>query len=589
MKVGTALEELIGRAEAWARDDPDPASAAELRGLVERRAEADLRDAFAGRLEFGTAGLRGVIGPGPNRMNRAVVRQATAGLARHLLRAAPDALTRGVVVGRDARRMSDVFAEDVAGVLAAHGVPAWVFPEPVPTPVGAFAVLELGTAGGVVVTASHNPPEYNGYKVYWSNGAQIIPPHDQAIAAEIERAGPAREVPILTPEEARRRGLRREVGDEVGRAYLDAIGALPPFRGEAGGLAVVTTALHGVGARWLRQALREAGFGRVHEVAEQSEPDGRFPTVRFPNPEEPAAMDLAFALARRTKADLVLANDPDADRLAVAARDEAGALRSFSGNEVGVLLGHYLLTQARPAPARPLLVSTIVSSPQLGVVARDLGARYEETLTGFKWIANRALEVERAEGAAFVFGYEEALGYAAGTAVRDKDGIGAGLVFADLAAWCASRGTTPWGYLEEIQRRHGLFLAGQRSFTFPGADGLAAIRRIMEGFRAAPPPRIGGLEVVEVRDYQWRVAREGGVERPLALPSSNVIAYQLAGGSRVTLRPSGTEPKIKYYFELREEPASGEAIEAAANRGRERLDRLAEDFLRLARERGQPA
>ncbi|HSB61343.1 MAG TPA: phospho-sugar mutase, partial [Vicinamibacteria bacterium] len=436
--------------------------------------------------------------------------------------------------------------------------------------------------------ASHNPPEYNGYKVYGGNGAQIIPPHDEGIAAAIEAAGPARDVPLMAAEEARRRGLRREVAGDVGRAYLDAIGRLRPFRGGAGDLTLVTTALHGVGARWLRRALAQAGFRRVHEVAEQSEPDGRFPTVRFPNPEEPGAMDLAFALAERTRADLVLANDPDADRLAVAARDRAGALRSFSGDEVGVLLGHYLLTRAQPPPERPLLIATVVSSALLGVIARDLGARHEETLTGFKWIANRALELERAEKATFVFGYEEALGYTAGTAVRDKDGIGSALVFADLAAWCASRGTTAWGYLEEIQRRHGLFVAGQRNFTFPGAQGVGTIRRILDGFRSAPPERIGGLEVTGVKDYRRRVACEGAVERPLALPSSNMIAYHLAGGSRVTLRPSGTEPKVKYYFELREEPAAEESMAAAAARGRARLGILAEDFLRLARERGQP-
>jgi phosphomannomutase len=583
------LDELIGQAEAWARDDPDPDTAAEVRRLVEGKAEAELRDAFAGRLQFGTAGLRGVIGPGRNRMNRAVVRQATAALARYLLRVSPDALTRGVVVGRDARRMSDAFAEDVAGVLAAHGIPALVFPEPVPTPVGAYAVLELGAAAGVVVTASHNPPEYNGYKVYWGNGAQIIPPHDRAIAAEIEASPPAKDIPLLPVEDARRRRLRRDLGDEVGRAYLDAIARQRSFRGPVAGLCLVTTALHGVGARWLSQALREAGFVHIHEVAEQREPDGSFPTVRFPNPEEPGALDLAMALAEREKADLVLANDPDADRLAVAARDAAGALRSFGGNDVGVLLGHYLLTQARSAPARPLLIATIVSSTELGVIARDLGALYEETLTGFKWIANRALEVERSAGAAFVFGYEEALGYAAGTAVRDKDGISAGLVFADLAAWCRSRGTTAWGYLEEIRRRHGLYLSGQRNFTFPGATGLETIRRIMDGFRSAPLVRIGGFEVAAVKDYERRIAREGGVERPLGLPASNVIAYALAGGSRVTLRPSGTEPKIKYYFELREELGAGETVATATARGRERIDRLAEDFMALARERGQPA
>jgi phosphomannomutase len=583
-----SVSDLGARAEAWAASDPDPATEAELRELVSRGAEAELRDAFAGRLQFGTAGLRGVIGPGPNRMNRAVVRQATAGLARYLLRVAPDATRRGVVVGRDARRMSDAFAEDAAGVLAGHGIPALVFPGPVPTPLGAFAVRELRAAAGVVVTASHNPPEYNGYKVYWGNGAQIIPPHDLGIAEEIEKAPPAREVPLLSTGEARTRSLYREIGPEVERAYTEAVLRLRAFGGPVADLRLVTTALHGVGARFLDRVLREAGFVKVHEVAEQREPDGRFPTVRFPNPEEPGALDLAFSLAERVKADLVLANDPDADRLAVAARDATGVLRAFGGNDIGVLLGHYLLTRGACPPRKPLVVTTIVSSAQLGAIARDLHARYEETLTGFKWIANRALEVEQAEEVEFVFGYEEALGYAPGTAVRDKDGISAALVFADLAAWCQSRGTTAWGYLEEIQRRHGLFLAGQRSFTFPGAEGPATIRRVMDGFREAPPARISGLEVVAAKDYLRRIARDARGERALELPSSNVIAYELAGGSRVTLRPSGTEPKIKYYFERREEPEAGEATATAAARGRERVEELARDFLVLARERGQP-
>jgi phosphomannomutase len=574
------LADLVRLAEAWRCGDPDPATAAELGALIASEAEAELADRFAGPLEFGTAGLRGVIGAGETRMNRAVVRRATSGLARYLLATVPDVKARGVVIGRDGRRMSPEFADDTAGVLAAAGIPALVFPGLAPTPLTAFGLLHLGAAAAVMVTASHNPPEYNGYKVYWQNGAQIVPPHDAGIAQAIAQVGPASDVPVLGPAEARRRGLWRDIGDEVGAAYLAAILAERRHPGGAGrDLGIVYTAMHGVGGRWVVDALAAAGFTRVDVVAEQHQPDGAFPTVRFPNPEEPGAMDLATALAERLGAELILANDPDADRLAVMAKDRAGVMRALSGNEVGVLLGHYCLTQTSPPPVKPSVMTTIVSSPQLGAIARDLGALYDETLTGFKWIGNRALERERADGARFLFGYEEALGYTVGTVARDKDGVGAALVFADLAAFCRGRGQTVHDYLEAIHRAHGLFVATQKNFTFPGAEGAATIRTIMDGFRAAPPRTIGGLAVTEVKDYKAGVG---------ALPRSNVIAYELGGGTRVTVRPSGTEPKIKYYFDLREGLAAGESLADARRRADARLAALVDAFLGLAVERGQP-
>ncbi|MBF5044305.1 phospho-sugar mutase [Aggregicoccus sp. 17bor-14] len=574
-------EQLLQQATLWRSEDPDPHTVAELDALLARRSGEDLAslaDRFAGALEFGTAGLRGLVGAGPNRMNRAVVRRTTAGLARYLKAQVPDVAARGVVVGRDGRRMSAEFAEDTARVLASEGIPARVFTALVPTPLVAFAALELKAAAAVMVTASHNPPEYNGYKVYWGNGAQIIPPHDKGIAAAIAQVEPANALRLLTPEEARARGLWEDLGEALGERYLEAIASLRVHGRGSPTLSIVYTAMHGVGGVWVEKALARAGFERVQVVAEQQQPDGAFPTVRFPNPEEPGAMDRSTALAERVRADLVLANDPDADRLAVMARDAQGALRQLSGNEVGVLLGHYLLTQGTKR-ARPYVVTTIVSSTQLGELARDLGAAYDEVLTGFKWIANRALEREQREGLQFVFGYEEALGYTVGTVARDKDGIGAALVFADLASWCEARGSSVLGYLEEIQRRHGLFLAAQRNFTLPGAEGAQRIAQIMEAFRAQAPARIGAHEVQRTRDYG---RGEGG------LPRSNVLAYELSGGGRVTLRPSGTEPKIKYYFELKETPAAGEPIAAARARGEARLEALMQAFVALAHERGQP-
>jgi phosphomannomutase len=333
------------------------------------------------------------------------------------------------------------------------------------------------------------------------------------------------------------------------------------------------------------QALAEAGFKKVHPVKAQQEPDGAFPTVRFPNPEEKGAMDLSTALANEVKADLVLANDPDADRLAVMARDESGALKMLTGNEVGVLLGHYLLTQQQTV--NPLVITTIVSSAQLKAIAAAKGARFEETLTGFKWIANRAMELQP-EGYRFVMGYEEALGYTVGELVRDKDGVGAALVAADMAAWCKARGVTLFGYLAEVQREHGLYVAKQYNATLPGTTGAATIRAVMEAFRARPISTIGALGVEATNDYQAQTKRTGAAETKLSLPKSNVLAWELAGGSRVTLRPSGTEPKIKVYFELREELAAGEALPAARARAEKKLDALEAAFLQLAKERGLP-
>jgi len=572
-------QQLLQSVQAWRAGDPDAATAAELGALVEAGNAAELADRFAGALEFGTAGLRGVLGGGPNRMNRAVVRRTTAGLARYLKAHVPDVAKRGVVVGRDGRRMSPEFAEDTASVLAAEGIPAWVFDDVVPTPVTAYATLELGAAAAVMVTASHNPPEYNGYKVYWSNGAQIIPPHDTGIAAAIDQVEAANTLRLMPRKEAEAKGLWRTVAPEVAEAYLQAILALRLHPESAAKLNVVYTAMHGVGGRWVEEAFRRANLGALHVVAAQHAPDGNFPTVRFPNPEEPGAMDLSTALAEQVGAELVLANDPDADRLAVMARDADGKLRALTGNEVGVLLGHYTLTQRTPRPDKPLVITTIVSSAQLKALAEATGALYAETLTGFKWVANRAMELEKSDGATFLMGYEEALGYTVGTVARDKDGVGAALVFADLAAWCKGRGTTVLGYLEEIQRAHGLFVAGQRNFTFPGTEGAAVIRKIMQGFRTSHPSAVGPYAVHATKDYQ---------SGTLPLPPSNVVAYELDGGSRITVRPSGTEPKIKYYFELKESLAPGEPMQAARARAAQKLESLQAAFLELARSRGQP-
>jgi phosphomannomutase len=601
--------DLRALAERWIADDPDPATQDELRAVLGQPdvAETDLEDRFAGGLEFGTAGLRGVLGAGPNRMNRAVVARATWGLAQVILEAVPDAATRGVVVGADARVMSRELSEDVAAIFGAAGLPVMLFGTPVPTPLVGFTVKRMGAAAGVVITASHNPPEYNGYKVYWENAAQIAPPMDDRVSAAMNRAPPARSIARPDLAVLLALGLLTFPAEDAERAYLDAILALRvhPATGNRD-LRIVYTPLHGVGDALMGRALHQAGFTSVTSVREQQEPDGAFPTVAFPNPEEPGAMDLALALARTHRAHLVLANDPDADRLAVAV-PRAGLSRDYlqlTGNQVGVLLGHYLLTEndvAESASPRPRAVlASIVSSPWLGRIAGDLGVRYEETLTGFKWIANRAIELER-EGYNVLFGYEEALGYCVGSAVHDKDGISAGLLMAEVAAVLDARGLTLLDALDRIARRWGVFISTQASVTRRGAGGGAAIQAMMDHLRACPPDRVGGDEVVAVTDYaaRRRTVRASGqgaceAEAPIrieaiALPPSNVLAYDLASGARIIARPSGTEPKAKFYFDVREEVRSdghedvteryGDCdVARAAARAHVVLDRLVADF-----------
>jgi phosphomannomutase len=574
---------VVARALAWLREDPDELTRAELQSVLDHEDRPALEDRFLAKLEFGTAGLRGVLGAGPNRMNRVVVLRTTAGLCRHLLDTVPEAAARGVVIGYDGRRMSREFAEDVASVCAGMGVRAHLFSGVAPTPLVGFAVTDLHAAAGVMVTASHNPPEYNGYKVYWGNGAQIVPPDDGAIAAAIDAVGPLTTVarPIL--KEARGKGLVVDVSEQVEARYLDAVEALQRHRGVGRALRIAYTPLHGVGYDRTRAALARFGFENVCVVAEQQEPDGAFPTVNFPNPEEKGALDLVFALADRTDADLVLANDPDADRLAVAARTPEGRWQQLTGNEVGALFAHYLLVDA-PPPERPLAITTIVSSPLLGALCRTLGVRYEEVLTGFKWIANRALALEASERTSFVFGYEEALGYTVGDVVRDKDGVGSAAVFAELTAYYKTvHGRSLFDQLAEVYRRTGVFVSGQHNVTLKGLDGAAKIRAIMDGFRADPPRVIGTLAVESTADLQagTRVDATGALDR-LSLPPSNVIAYALAGGSRVTLRPSGTEPKIKYYFDVREPVLPNEPVAAARARAEASLVALRDAFVALA-------
>lgn len=570
--------QLLTRAEAWANDDPDPETQRELRELIAAQSFNELRDRFAGRLEFGTAGLRGVLGAGPNRMNRSVVRATAAGLCAYLERTVLDARARGIAIGYDGRRLSAEFAKETAEIASARGFVVHLFRDVSPTPLLAFSCERTHAAAAVMVTASHNPPEYNGYKVYWGNGAQIVPPHDLGIAASIESFTEIRAIDLLPLSEGLASGLVRMIGPELEDEYHAALEKLLVAPNVPRTVNIAYTALHGVGERHVRRALAQAGFTDVHSVRAQAEPDGTFPTVRFPNPEEKGAMDRVLELAREVDAELILANDPDADRLAVAAKNSEGEYAQLTGNEVGCLLCHYLLEHREKTPKRAV-INSIVSSPMLGAIALAHGAHFEQTLTGFKWIANRAMELE-AEGYEFVAGYEEALGYTVGSLVRDKDGVSAALLIAELAAYCKAHGRSLMDELELMSRRYGLFLSRQVSVTMPGADGALEIARIMDSVRSSPPADIGGFAVLATLDLSKgeRHVRTGITEK-LSLPTSNVLAMELDGGHRVMLRPSGTEPKIKYYFDLREVIGDKEAVHAARARGERVLDTLIDAFL----------
>jgi phosphomannomutase len=545
MTTSAATDLLLERARAWQADDPDDITRNELAQLVadvEGGADAtDLADRFAGTLEFGTAGLRGAVGAGPNRMNRAVVSRAAAGLAAYLKE---QGATGPVVVGYDARHRSDDFARDTAEVMTGAGFKVWVLPRPLPTPVLAFAIRELGCSAGVMVTASHNPPQDNGYKVYLGDGSQIVPPADTGIAAQIAAVGRLADLP---------RGTGGDVlGEHLVDRYLDTVAELA--QDGPRDLDIVYTPLHGVGGTSAVQVLETAGFSAPRVVKEQEQPDPDFPTVPFPNPEEPGAMDLAMALAAQHGADLVIANDPDADRCAAAVPTGHG-WRMLRGDEVGALLASHLMARGRTGT----WAASIVSSSLLGRMAAAAGQRYVETLTGFKWIG-------RVEGLAF--GYEEALGYCVDPEhVRDKDGISALLLLCELAAETKAAGRSLVDVLDDLAVEHGLHATDQVSVRV--AD-LSLISQAMERLRTTPPTSLGGLGVESVDDLSLGSA---------ALPPTDGLRYHLADGARVIVRPSGTEPKLKCYLEV-VVLVDGEAgVDAARISAAARLDALGTDTI----------
>lgn len=558
--------QLKFRVQNWLNNDPDPLMRAELQALVDANDNEAIAARFAGRLAFGTAGLRGVVGAGPTRMNRLVVQQTSAGLGAYLKTLVSDIATRGVVIGYDGRHDSQQFAEDAASVLCGLGIKVYLTKQVAATPLVAFGVLHLGAGAGIVVTASHNPPQYNGYKVYWGNGAQIIPPHDSGIAACIEKSA-TEQIKLPTLDEALMGGCLQILGDEFYQAYRDGVHQSPVLQinTEPAQVSLAYTAMHGVGNEMALNVLQDAGFNNVYSVAAQAQPDGDFPTVNFPNPEEKGAMDLVIAEAKKHNAMLACANDPDADRFAVAVRNADDNYQMLTGDQVGVLFGHYLLSHARDN--QRLTCTTIVSSSLLSKVADSMDATCRTTLTGFKWLTNVGMS-EQTDDSQFLFAYEEALGYTLGTMVWDKDGLSALVGFAQLTAELASKGQTIWDRLESIYRQHGFHLNSQVSIALkPTTPNIGAY------LRDNPPQAIAGHKVVSTDDISIgkRLFADGS-EEAINLPASDVLIYRLDNDGRVIVRPSGTEPKIKCYYEVVETMNADDTLACAQQRAQANMD-----------------
>ena len=538
--------------EQWLKDFADDAET--VRELLEiRDDEKEIEDRFYTELSFGTAGMRGVLGAGMNRMNKYNVRRATKGLAGHLLKNPTDA-ARGVVIAYDSRRFSAEFARDTALVLCAEGVPAFLFDALRPVPVLSFAVRHLHAAAGVVITASHNPPQYNGYKVYGEDGAQVGPEAAEGITRVI-RATKYTECRLMDEQEALDKGLLKIIGNkEVDDDYIARIKTLSInpelLKKEGPGLNIVYTPLHGSGNVPVRRVLKEIGLTNVAVVKEQEMPDPNFSTIKVPNPEDPGAYELAFKKAAEVGASVIFATDPDCDRLGVAVKDGSGEWHLLSGNQIGCVLLHYILSSKQKSgtlPANGAAVKSIVSTSLANRICESFHVKLFETLTGFKFIGEKIQQFMDSGDYTFLFGFEESYGFLSSTFVRDKDGVNASLLISEVACACMAEGITLYDRVQQIFREYGYYVENVVSTTLPGKDGLTRMKEIMTGLRNNPPKEIAGLKVTAVRDYLKGTRISGGTEEPTGLPISDVLYFELEKGCWVCVRPSGTEPKIKLY------------------------------------------
>lgn len=542
--------------EAWLSNPYfDEETKKELRDIAGD--DKEIKERFYADLEFGTAGLRGIIGAGTNRMNVYTVRKATQGLANYII--GQKAQDKGVAIAYDSRRMSPEFADEAACCLAANGIKAFVFETLRPTPELSFAVRELGCISGINITASHNPPEYNGYKVYWEDGAQITPPHDSGIMDEVKAVTDYATVKTMSKEEAVKAGLYKSIGAEIDDRYMEELkkNVLHPncIKKASDDLKIVYTPLHGTGNLPVRRILKELGFKHVFVVPEQELPDGEFPTVSYPNPEAAEAFELALKLAKEKDADLVLATDPDADRLGVYVKDtKSGEYICLTGNMSGSFLADYEIGQKLELegslPEDGELIKTVVTSNMVDAIAKHYGIKVTECLTGFKWIGKEILRMETTGKGHYLFGFEESYGCLIGTHARDKDAIVASMALCEAAAYYKLRGKTIWDAMLEMYEKYGYYKDDVIAITHKGLEGLAKIKSIMDSLRENPPMTFGKYQVLATRDYEKDIIRDvkTGETKPTGIPKSNVLYFELTDDAWLCVRPSGTEPKIKIYF-----------------------------------------
>ena len=555
----------------------DEATKEELKSIAED--ENEIKERFYMDLEFGTAGLRGIIGAGTNRMNIYVVRRATQGLANYIAKV--DKKSQGVAIAYDSRHMSPEFAQEAALCLAANGIKAYIFETLRPTPELSFAVRHLGCVAGINVTASHNPPEYNGYKVYWEDGAQITPPHDSGIMGEVKAISDWNTVKTMDKAEAEKAGLFEVIGKEVDDAYMAELKKqvihMDAIQAEGKNLKIVYTPLHGTGNIPARRILKELGFENVYVVKEQELPDGDFPTVSYPNPEAAEAFELGLKLAKEVDADLVLATDPDVDRLGVRVKDKNGEYHDLTGNMSGCLLANYEISQRKAVngslPEDGALIKTIVTTNLADAIAKGYGVKLIEVLTGFKFIGQQILGFEKSGKGSYLFGFEESYGCLIGTYARDKDAIVATMALCEAAAYYKTQGKTLWDAMIEMYEQFGYYKDDIKAVTMKGIEGLQKIQDIMNSLRQNPPAEFAGHKVVAVRDYKADTIKnlETGEVTPTGLPNSNVLYYELTNDAWVCVRPSGTEPKVKFYYGVKG-TSLADADEKSAVMGKAVLD-----------------
>ena len=536
----------------------DEKTKAELKDITDD--ENEIKERFYKELEFGTAGLRGIIGAGTNRMNIYTVRKATQGLANYIISQGFEA--KGVAIAYDSRRMSPEFASEAALCLAANGVKAYVFESLRPTPELSYAVRKLGCIAGINITASHNPPEYNGYKVYWEDGAQITPPHDKGIMDEVQKVVDYNTMKTMSLADAKAAGLYVTIGADIDDAYMEELKKQvihwDSIKEVGKDLKIVYSPLHGTGNIPARRVLKELGFENVYVVKEQELPDGEFPTVSYPNPEAEEAFELGLKLAKEVDADLILATDPDADRLGVYVKDtKSGEYKVLTGNMSGCLLAEYEISQRKAVngslPEDGAVITSIVSSCMAGAIAEAYGLRFIQVLTGFKYIGQQILGFEQTGKGSYVFGFEESYGCLIGTYARDKDAIVATMALCEAAAYYKTQGKTLWDAMIDMYEKYGYYKEDIKSITLKGIEGLAKIQEILETLRNEPPVEIAGCKVLKARDYKQDTIKDmvTGEVTATGLPSSNVLYYDLPDGAWVCVRPSGTEPKVKFYYGIK--------------------------------------